>query len=177
LQCAISDTLMAKSTQHVVLKYALAIILCSYIHNGLDWDEQNHHLLKNRYFQLIPHFHGVLHFGKLPRMEPGSDAQWFGNLTYVLSFKLTFLLPQDFRKHKLSSYRPVIWKKQLPHPYSYPCPLLHWVRKSTLEHESAQKWWTHRLLLITQFDLQFLIIFLGYIALVHLAGLGFVSLG
>jgi hypothetical protein len=91
------------STQHVVQKYALAIVFSPCIHFGADWDEQNHHLLKNHYFQLLPHFHGALHFGMLPRMELSSDAQWFGNLTSALSF---WNSPSCFhkllRKHKIS---------------------------------------------------------------------------
>jgi hypothetical protein len=115
VKCAISDTLVAESTQHLVRKYALAIILFSCIHIGLDWDEQNHHLLKNQCFELLPYFHGAFHFGMLPRMEPSSDAQWSSNLTYVLSF---WNSPSCFykilRKHKLSfvlcSCRPTIRK-------------------------------------------------------------------
>jgi hypothetical protein len=77
--------LVAKSTQNSVQKYSLEIIFFSCIHFGLGWDVQNHHLLNNQYFQLLPHFNGALHFGMLPQLQPGSDAQWFGNLTSALS--------------------------------------------------------------------------------------------
>jgi hypothetical protein len=70
---------------------------------GSDWDEQNHHFLKNQYFQLLPHFHGALHFGMLPRMEHVLDTRWFGNLASVLFF---WNSPSCFhkllRKHKIS---------------------------------------------------------------------------
>jgi hypothetical protein len=56
VKCAILDTLVAKNTQHAVRKCALAIMFFSCIHIALDWDEQNHHLLKTQYFELLPHF-------------------------------------------------------------------------------------------------------------------------
>jgi hypothetical protein len=67
--------LVAKSMQLAVQKYAQVIMLFSCIHFGLDWDEQNHHLQKNQYFRLLPHFHGALQFGILTWMVPSSDAQ------------------------------------------------------------------------------------------------------
>jgi hypothetical protein len=85
VKCVLLHTLVAKSEQHVVQKNALAIVFFSCTHFGLDCDEQNHHFLKDQYFQLVLHSHGV-HFGMLPRMEPSSDAQWSGNLTSALSF-------------------------------------------------------------------------------------------
>jgi hypothetical protein len=45
---ALLDKQATKSMQqHVVEKYALAVIFFSCIHFSLDWDEQNHRLLKN----------------------------------------------------------------------------------------------------------------------------------
>jgi hypothetical protein len=43
VKCTISDTLVAKSTQHVVQKYALTITFFSCIHIGLEWDGRIHH--------------------------------------------------------------------------------------------------------------------------------------
>jgi hypothetical protein len=47
---AISDALVAKTTQHLVRKYVLATIFLSCIHNGLDWDEQNQPLAEDPTF-------------------------------------------------------------------------------------------------------------------------------
>jgi hypothetical protein len=69
VKCAFLDTLIAKCTQHVVQKYALAITFFSCIHFGFDWDEHNRHLFKNQNVHLLPHFHGALHFGMLTSHE------------------------------------------------------------------------------------------------------------
>jgi hypothetical protein len=53
------DNLVAKSTQHVVQKYALQIVLSSCI-NFLDRDEKHYQMLKKQYFQLFPHFAAAL---------------------------------------------------------------------------------------------------------------------
>jgi hypothetical protein len=97
------DTLVANSSQHVIQKYALAIIFFSCIHFGSDWNEQNHHLLNNPYFQLLPRFYCALHFGMLPWVEPSSDAQWFDKLMFALSFwNLRSCFLKLLRNHKLS---------------------------------------------------------------------------
>jgi hypothetical protein len=75
LKCVHLDTLVSEGMQHAVQVHALTIILLSCVHFGLERDEQNHHLLKNRYFQSLPRFQGALHFDMLPRMEPSSDAK------------------------------------------------------------------------------------------------------
>jgi hypothetical protein len=133
VKCAIWDNLVVKSTQHVVRTKAPVIIFCSCIHIDLEWDEQNHHLLKNKYFHRLPHF------GMLPRMEPSSDAViWQLNVSFVL-LKLTCF----HRIFVKLSFRPLLVlsndQEKRRHRYSYPRSLLRWARKSTLKHGNAQK--------------------------------------
>jgi hypothetical protein len=140
---AISDTLVAKSTQHVFRKYALAASSLSCVRVGLDWDEQNHRLLKNQYYQLLQHFHRALHFVMLPRMEPSSDAQWFGNVTYALSFwNSPHCFHKILRKHKNSFCALFVslndTEKQTASSIFYTFHL-RWVRKSTFYTEVLRK--------------------------------------
>lgn len=70
------DSLVFESTQHDVQKVGISnYILFMHRVFCLDCDEQNHHLPKTRYFQLLAHLHGALRFGISPCMEPSSCDQ------------------------------------------------------------------------------------------------------
>jgi hypothetical protein len=165
VKCALLQILVVKNAQHIDKKYAVSIIFCSCIHLGLDWDEQNNHLLENQYFQLLPHY---IVFFILEYYLGWSQAQMPCDLATRLatpsethlSVSTSFFVNTSFLPAVCSSF-PII---------THSCPILLRVRKSTLQEKTVEiRRSPRKLFSFTKPDLQFNINFVGSIVLIHIA--------